>query len=71
MLEGPNATETGFANRVEALLALGFAGESAEAIAMRLEINPRTLARRLSAEGTSFQTIRDQVRRGWRRAICG
>jgi AraC-like DNA-binding protein len=53
----------GFANTVEALLALGLAGEGAEAIATRLDITPRTLARRLRAEGTSFQEIRDDVRR--------
>lgn len=54
---------TGFANTVQALLGLGLAGESVEAIAARLDITPRTLARRLGAEGTSFRELREAVRR--------
>jgi AraC-like DNA-binding protein len=57
------APEPGFAETVEGLLALGFAGESAKVIATRLDTTPRTLTRRLSAEGTSYQEIRDAVRR--------
>lgn len=53
----------GLASKVEALLSLGLAGESAEAIAARLDITPRTLARHLGAEGTSFRDIREGVRR--------
>ena len=52
-----------FGDTVEALLALGLAGEGAEAIAARLDITPRTLARRLEAEGTSFRALREGVRR--------
>jgi AraC-like DNA-binding protein len=55
--------EPSFAETIEGLLALGFAGESAQAIATRLETTPRTLARRLSVQGTSYQEIRDKVRR--------
>lgn len=55
--------EPAFSDTIEGLLALGFAGENADAIAAHLGITPRTLARRLSAEGTSYQELRDSARR--------
>lgn len=39
-------------------------GVSAESVARALCMSPRTLRRRLEAEGTSFQALRDAVRRG-------
>jgi AraC-like DNA-binding protein len=53
------------AARVRRLMAQSFPGTPpAEAeIADRLSVSPQTLRRRLAAEGSSFQHIRDQMRR--------
>ena len=54
------------AGRVERLITqgLGSAPVDIAAIARRLQTHPRTLQRRLSAEGAGFEPILDSVRRG-------
>lgn len=52
-----------FTSNVEGLLAVGLASDTAETVAARLGLSPRTLARRLRAEGTTFQRIRTDIRR--------
>lgn len=54
-------TESRLADRVRRLLADDDA--SLERIATRLELSPRTLRRRLAAEGVSFSSLVDQTRR--------
>ena len=39
------------------------AGHSAEALALRLHLSPRTLHRQLKDEGASLQGLKDEVRR--------
>lgn len=58
------AETVGFVGRVRALVARGDEGmRASDEVAHRLHVSPRTFKRRLSAHGTSFSALREEVRR--------
>lgn len=60
----PNRPENAVSSRVRLVLSESLeAGPGIDRVAALLVLHPRTLQRRLAAEGTSFQEIRDAVRK--------
>ncbi|MDO5691146.1 MAG: AraC family transcriptional regulator [Pseudomonadota bacterium] len=59
----PYRRDAGLSRRVHQLLQQPHAAHTAETLAARLALSPRTLHRQLRGEGTSLQALKDEARR--------